>query len=305
MPGTFSRQEVERLLATVDPRLQMSGFRELRGGVSARVAAIAAKLPSGGEVTFVARLHGEWNRKEDPKVAEHEFQLLSLLHHNSLPVPEPIVVDHDTCEAPVLIVSFMSGKALASPELMPQDVGGFAEQAGELLASIHGVDVEVDFVANQSKVTGELLDGRGEKPNVDFQEDTIRNALARFGPPPAVNGSCLLHGDYWPGNLLWDREHIVGIIDWEDAMTGEPLADLAVARLEIAWMCGFESVARFTERYRALVAFDLSSLPVWDLVAALRMARGIPWWGFSDAHYRRARTFHSQFMADAIRILSR
>jgi aminoglycoside phosphotransferase (APT) family kinase protein len=47
-----------------------------------------------------------------------------------------------------------------------------------------------------------------------------------------------LHGDYWPGNLLWNDGKLAAVLDWEDAERGDPLADIALARLDICWAFG-------------------------------------------------------------------
>ncbi|MBK9125349.1 MAG: phosphotransferase [Chloroflexi bacterium] len=46
---------------------------------------------------------------------------------------------------------------------------------------------------------------------------------------PARNRETILHGDYWIGNLIWEGDQLAGVVDWEDAAFGDPLADLAIA----------------------------------------------------------------------------
>jgi aminoglycoside phosphotransferase (APT) family kinase protein len=60
----------------------------------------------------------------------------------------------------------------------------------------------------------------------------------------------LLHGDYWPGNVLWHDGKIVAVIDWEDARLGDPLIDLAMSRLDLVWICGIYAMHMFTEQYQ-------------------------------------------------------
>ncbi len=85
-------------------------------------------------------------------------------------------------------------------------------------------------------------------------EGRIRAALEAAWPWPQQNTSALLHGDYWPGNILWRDGRLVGVIDWEDAALGDPLADLANSRLEIFWAFGGDVMHDFTRRYTALSA---------------------------------------------------
>jgi aminoglycoside phosphotransferase (APT) family kinase protein len=92
-----------------------------------------------------------------------------------------------------------------------------------------------------------------------------------------------LHGDYWLGNVLWQVGQLAATIDWEDAALGDPLADLANARLELFWGCGSKAMLDFTGHYRALTAVDCKNLPWWDLWVALRAAPKISGWGLETS----------------------
>ena len=97
--------------------------------------------------------------------------------------------------------------------------------------------------------------------------------MAAAGQPASGNAPTLLHGDYWPGNLLWRGGALAAVIDWEDAARGEPLADLAISRLDVLCLFGGEAMARLTQVYAASRPVDLGALRFWDLCAALRLAR--------------------------------
>lgn len=118
--------------------------------------------------------------------------------------------------------------------------------------------------------------------------------------PPAVNRPGLLHGDFWPGNILWRDGSIVAVLDWEDAARGGPLADLGNARLEVLWACGPEAAAAFTRRYRlAMPDLDYTDLAAWDLVAARRAEGQIGGWGLPPERLRRMREDLRAFIAQA------
>ena len=85
---------------------------------------------------------------------------------------------------------------------------------------------------------------------------------------------------------------MVAVIDWEDAALGDPLADVANARLEILWAIGTEAMHRFTEEYRSMMPnVDFTYLPLWDLYAALRPVSSISGWeigGCPREHHAKA-----------------
>ena len=63
----------------------------------------------------------------------------------------------------------------------------------------------------------------------------------------------VLHGDYYPGNVLAQGDRLVAILDWDEAHVGTPESELAAAAWE--WGGGLRTVqlgraARFTTSYR-------------------------------------------------------
>lgn len=62
-------------------------------------------------------------------------------------------------------------------------------------------------------------------------------------------------------------------IDWEDARLGDPLIDLAISRLDMAWIFGHKALQTFTEHYQSRMPIEYAALPYWDLCAALRLIR--------------------------------
>jgi aminoglycoside phosphotransferase (APT) family kinase protein len=97
--------------------------------------------------------------------------------------------------------------------------------------------------------------------------------LEEVSPIAQQNASALLHGDFWPGNILWRNQTLVAVIDWEDAKAGDPLTDFAISRLDILWIFGVDAMHSFTHVYQSLMDIDYANLPYWDLCAALRLAR--------------------------------
>ena len=84
----------------------------------------------------------------------------------------------------------------------------------------------------------------------------MRDVLEAVWPLPQSNRSVLLHGDFWPGNILWKDGQLVGIIDWENAAVGDPLADVANSRLEMLWAFGNDAMQSFTSQYQTVTTID-------------------------------------------------
>lgn len=299
--------QVSALIAEVCPGWRAVRTWPLTGGASAQVSGVEVERPEGGQLRLVLRQYGSANLGADPHAAVTEYRLLELLHRLGLPVPRPYHADESgtMVPGPCLLIEYIDGARVDKPSDLPD----FTRQLAEALAALHGTGLarpDVPFLADAcDHITARLgtrPTGAGEFGN----EAAIRAALTGNWPPPRRNAPAVLHGDYWPGSMLWRDGQLVGVIDWEDALFGDPLADLGIARLEVGWLFGDEAMDTLTEQYRARrPAVDIGALPVWDLRAALRAcAFPLSTWELPAAQLAAMRAAHDEFASSAIRQLA-
>ena len=191
-----------------------------------------------------------------------------------------------------LLLSFRAGAGSRRTTCRPY-VGSWPQ----CFALIHAIDVLKHELAFLPQL-GDSIAGRAPLPNAT--QGRIHAALKSALPKVEFNAPALLHGDFWLGNLLWTGDQLEAIIDWEDAMIGDPLADLGKSRLEILWALGGEAMALYTEFYLALnPGLDASSLPFWDLWGASRLQHYASF--ASDAgRVPQMRAQYESFVADAL-----
>ena len=264
-----------QVIGCMDPAATLLGSWPLAGGVSAQVMALAVQKADGAIQKLVLRRHGVGDLGGNPHIARDEFRLLSILHTAGLAVPMPYFLD-ESCRifsTPYLVADFIDGKTDFSPDL-PLDR---PRQLAAQLVQIHQMDLN-----------GTDLSFLPVKPT-PFSE--------QFQAPR--NGPTLLHGDFWPGNILWRDGRLVGVIDWEDACTGDPVADVANSRLEILWAYGPAAMTAFTQGYAALNPVDFTDLPHWDLWMARAKAPKIGEWGLDELTEQRMRRDLAWFLARA------
>ncbi len=208
--------------------------------------------------------HSPADRVRNPDIARDEFRLLQTLKRAGLPVAQPLYLARDHAP-PYFIATYLAG----SPRFAADDRPAFCRRLAEVLAEIHGVDLarrDLSFLPRQADRLAEYLDAAGPG------DERIRDAMRRAAHLIKPTGRALLHGDFWLGNLLWQGDKLSGIIDWEDAMLGDPLADLGKSRLEMLWALGEQAMAEYSARYLALnPQLDASALPFWDLWGAARL----------------------------------
>jgi aminoglycoside phosphotransferase (APT) family kinase protein len=289
------------LVRRIDPRSRLLRTWELKGGVSAQVTAFEIERPDGRTERLIVRRHGARDLNRNPQIAADEFRLLELLKSAGVPAPTPRYLDADgeIFSVPCLVVDYVEG----ARESAPADETAFVGRLATVLAEIHRVDYgAVSFLRERVDIGAEVPGARRDEPS---EWRRIREVLESALPLPRRNRSVLLHGDFWPGNTLWKDGQLVAVVDWEDAAIGDPLADVANARLELLWALGLDAMEAFTRRYAGIAtAVDFTDLPYWDLWADLRLAGRTSEWGLDATTEQAMRAGHEAFVARALGQLS-
>ncbi|MEZ5341495.1 MAG: phosphotransferase [Acidimicrobiales bacterium] len=189
----------------------------------------------------------------------------------------------------------------------------------------HGLPVPLVFAVDdkaqlyEPSMTMEFINGTTDVPK-DFINDAVKQ-MARFlsqlhslnhasfdlpvSTIPSRNRPCVLQGDFWPGNVLWREHAIAAVIDWEDTSIGDPLADLATARIELFAAFGDQAMRRFTDHYlSADTTIDTADLPYWEYYASAGALAAMDQWGLEPddlANRQTMTTIRMNAAVDAIR----
>jgi aminoglycoside phosphotransferase (APT) family kinase protein len=305
LANSKSDKKFELVVQKFEPQSKLLRIWELKGGVSAQVTALEIERPGGYTQKMIVRQHGTVDLKYNPYIAADEFKLLQLLHSIGLAVPEPLYLDQSSeiFSTPYIVIEYIVGETIFGSH----DVADFIPQIAMQLYMIHEVGcatLDVSFLPLHEKRVAEMIGERPEKVDDALDEGHIRDVLKAVWPLPQRNASVLLHGDFWPGNIIWRDGKIVGVIDWEDAALGDPLADLANTRLELLWAFGIDAMRSFTRHYQSMTAIDFTNLPYWDLCVALRPISQIAGWGLDEITEKAMREKHRWFVAQALEKLA-
>lgn len=213
-----------------------------------------------------------WSEKGESREAlEKEYKLLKILFDKNILVPEVYFQDYSKklFRYSYMIMSYIDGE----PDFKLSQKN-LVQQMASFLAHIHLETFHNEFLISQSfkDIANRELSHNIKSPNNTLSEAEIRKKLLSFDFNE-INTPTLLHGDYWPGNILWRNGKLVGVVDWEDSFLGNPLYDLAIARLELSWIFSLDIMDEFTRAYLSLNNLNISQLAFWDLWAALRFIR--------------------------------
>lgn len=252
----------------------------LTGGVSARVEVLEIEQADQSIRKVVFRQPGaaQWKLPgEDTTRREHD--LLANLHARGLRVPLPLLLDTsgELYARSFFVMEFIEG----SREVV--DLPDALVRMADSLAEVHRVPLEAagPLPDREDPVAG-LLEW------LPVEHEGLRAKLLR-DPPGLRARRTLLHGDYWPGNMLWRGRELVALLDWEDAALGDPLSDVACCRLELRYKHGALAAERFTERYASRAGLAVSELPLWDAYVAAAGLAHMGMWGLDaglEAHMR-------------------
>src|SRR3954469_3399423 len=298
-------QEFEQVVHKIDPESRLLRAWELKGGVSAQVTALEIEQPDRQTRKMIVRQHGAADLKNNPQIAADEFKLLQILQSARLPTPAPYYLDQsgDIFPTPYIVIEYIEGQSEFGLAPGTDRIPQLATQ----LARIHALDcskLDVAFLPQQAQRFSKKVSERPAILDESIDEGRIRDVLESAEPLSQHNTSVLLHGDFWPGNILWKDGRIVAIIDWEDAALGDPLADVANTRLEILSAFGIDAMHHFSQHYQSMTTIDFANLPIWDLFAALRPAFKLAEWADDAVAEQRMRERHRLFVNQAFENLS-
>jgi aminoglycoside phosphotransferase (APT) family kinase protein len=300
MTASKEDNKFEQVLQKIDPQSKLFRIWEMKGGISARVTALEIERRDGRTKKMIVRRHGAVDLAHNPHVAADEFKLLQRLHSVGLAAPRPYYLDQsgEIFSTPYVVIEYIEG----TPEFAPSNLPDLLVQLATQLSRIHQVDgskPDLSFLPQQETIFSRKLRERPARVDESSGEGRIRDVLEAAWPFPQRNTSVLLHGDFWPGNVLWRDGQLVAIIDWEDAQVGDPLADVANSRLEVLWAFGIDAMRSFTQQYQSMTTRDFTNLPYWDLCAALRPIAKIAQWGLDDLTEKAMREGHRWFITQA------
>jgi aminoglycoside phosphotransferase (APT) family kinase protein len=275
------------------PLTTLEAAQPLKGGVSANVYRLDLTTSDGAQRSVVLREKGK-SGLETPV----EFSLLVALHRAGLPTPLPIALDDGLRDAtpPFILMSFVEGGSQ-----IPEDqVDLRLLTMAQTLASVHATPTgPLPKLPLRLDPLSDVLDFL---PAGD-EWAPLRGLCAALGACPYQGVPVLLHGDFWPQNLIWNGNRIAAILDWEDAALGDPLSDLACAILELKYLYDDAQVEGFQAAYGRHTEVDPHRLALWQVYVASAAQHYMGNWGLEparEAHMRQTALRQIREAAEAL-----
>ena len=255
------------------PHVKYKSSRILEGGVSSEVFLIAVESRKGEE-KIVLRTEGGPPAENSIKT---EYLLLEKLHQTKVPCAKPIHLDHskEILDKDFMLMTYLEG-TIEIPKIKNF---GFLNKMVGILKNIHNVDTKIlPTLPCRFDPTYDLFEFL---PNARINKEL--KAILKGYDTSYSGKPVLLHGDFWPGNILWTKDEISGVLDWEYAAIGDPVSDLAVASLELKYDYGKRGVDRFLDLYSKNFSIDQSRFSLWLIYVSASTLFFIDEWNLEKA----------------------
>ncbi|GIR86900.1 MAG: hypothetical protein CM15mP86_03590 [Gammaproteobacteria bacterium] len=255
------------------PHVKYKSSRILEGGVSSEVFLITVESKKGEE-KIVLRTEGGPPAENSIKT---EYLLLEKLHQTKVPCAKPIHLDHskEILDKDFMLMTYLEG-TIEIPKIKNF---GFLNKMVGILKNIHNVDTKIlPTLPCRFDPTYDLFEFL---PNARINKEL--KAILKGYDTSYSGKPVLLHGDFWPGNILWTKDEISGVLDWEYAAIGDPVSDLAVASLELKYDYGKRGVDRFLDLYSKNFSIDQSRFSLWLIYVSASTLFFIDEWNLEKA----------------------
>ncbi|MFE6234686.1 phosphotransferase family protein [Cellulosimicrobium sp. NPDC057862] len=254
----------DQLAAIVAPLGEAVRTEALSGGMFASVFAVDLaprpdeEVPDGSPARVVVKVTGA----DTSRLLRYEHGILTsedaayrAAHTAGLPVPRVLHADltREHVDGDALVVTFLDGTLWSGRELDDAATAEVRRGLGSFMARLHqiagdrfGYPAQASGLAADSwpdafgRMVGAVLDD-ARRWGVELPETRVRDAVARHRDLLArVTVPRLVHADLWPGNVLLGGDDqatgaadaglaIVGVLDAERSLWGDPLFELAGA----------------------------------------------------------------------------
>ncbi len=232
---------------------------------------------AGKRRAVVVRRYGDDYLPSTPSASVREFKVLEVLARARFPAPRPLLFDAEggPFGRPTVVMTRVPGR----PSVMPRDLTGYLRQLAQTLAHLHSLPaLQLGFLRDQREWVARELSTRPETDDA-LQREIWATAVAEWTRISQLDEQrVLVHGDYWPGNILFVRNRLVGVVDWEQPRLGDLARDVATCRGDLYVLFGQAAADEFLGEYELAAGIRVDNLRFWELFNCMEAVREMPEW---------------------------
>ncbi len=263
------RSFLDEIASTIAPQAVSIKTARLLGGVSADTFLMVATQRDGSVNRYVVRRRTSAPGNGEISLAL-EYTLLERLYDEGMMVARPrMLASSDT-----VVMDWVEGTTTLpsyGPRAMASALVAIHAYRGEALDILPPREDPLPVVK------------RAIAEHDMLEDDEVHQGLEDAE-------ACLLHGDFWPGNVLWHRGELAAILDWEDAAIGDPLSDVACAIVELDVAHGEAAGSQFRSVYFEQSGRREERLPMWEIYVTTTALSSMDQWGLPQHELVHRRT---------------
>lgn len=293
--------EIQGLVARLGPLVrenagadaQVNDVVVMEDGHAGLTFGFEVQTPDGACVPYVLKLAPVGVPHRGSTDVYRQAALLRALHVAGLPAPRVPWASPDDAAlgTPFIIMERLPGRTFViwephasfSPD--PDFIRSLWLQSAQALARFHQLDWKTSLQDWETPSTLSTELARWTRllrhaPDPEWAASGTRLAAELVAAVPPERAVGLVHGDFQPGNVLFDQGRLVGVIDWDLAGIGAQGIDVGWMLMMIdphAWAAGWKPVAPLTRdellaAYRNANGTALQDLEWYQAFAHFRMA---------------------------------
>ena len=217
-----------------------------------------------GRETVLRQMHVDPWRRHAVGLLTREAGVQAMLAGSDVMAPTPLAVDPDGAQVgdPSLLMTRLPGTI----DLCRHDDGFLS---GRPRPCWRCTAVRPEEGAWPRDYQSWAFESKRNVPPWSGDDGLYAEAFDRLAEPPPSYRPTFLHRDFQPGNVLWQDDEVVGVVDWVETSTGPADLDVAHCASNLATLHGAEVGEAFTEAYVAAggeLAADRDARVYWRLL---------------------------------------
>lgn len=258
LPVELRRTRVPAEVRAWVQRVTGAAVARVRRLPGASSTAVHGLVLSDGRRVVLRRYAWPGFLDDEPLAPRREVDALEFAGRHGLAAPQLLASDlagDETADGvPVLLMAHLPGRPVAVPDL---------RLLAETAAAIHDTAASgfghQYFPWYQDTTTG--------PPHGSTQPALWARAIEIWRSATPSFHPTFIHRDFHPGNVLWSRRRLSGVVDWANACRGPRGCDVAACRANLIELGGAGAADRFVAAYEAVTGTRHD--PYWDLASIL------------------------------------